>query len=139
MIKTIPKKILLTLTVSSMLAMAPILVSAQTADASGSAISNVMVIKTGTIATISWTTDKLTRGEVYYSTAPFQLTEAVKNHAEPLIGGGISTNPETGLSMGQAITVYNLQPNTLYYYVIEATDSSGNVSVTWPGTFMTTQ
>jgi len=36
------------------------------------------------------------------------------------------------------VSLQNLQPNTTYFYLIYTTDQKGNVSVTWPSTFQTT-
>jgi len=91
----------------------------------------------GTGAIVSWTTSKSTTGKVYYSPAPFQLAEATTNSSKPTITGGASTPETTSYQTNQNISIQNLQPNTPYYYMIEATDSSGNLTYTWPTTFTT--
>ena len=60
-------------------------------------------------------------------------------------GGGAAgrtggSNVTTGTVLAedaQSVTVSNLQPNTTYFYIIEATDASGNVSVSSQLTFAT--
>lgn len=88
-------------------------------------------------ATINWTTDTAATGRVYYSTAPMQMTEATRGRQAPIINGTIATATTTGTS--QSVTLSGLAPNTIYYYVIMATDTAGNVSVTTQQTLRTNQ
>lgn len=105
-------------------------------DIYGPLISNVSIEKTSTSAVLSWNTSETARGKVYYSTAPFQLIEAVGNFTGPVIIGGSSMVTANAQS-NQSINIQNLQPNTMYYYIIESTDFSGNVTVTPQSTFST--
>lgn len=101
-------------------------------------IYNISVQKNNNSATFVWTTTENAGGRVYYSTIPFNVSEAIGNFSEPYIVGGLKTMV-TNLQSSQNVTVNNLQPNTTYYYIIEAKDASGNVSVTVQSTFTTNQ
>ncbi len=99
-------------------------------------IYNVSVQKTNNTATFAWTTTELAGGKVYYSTSPFGLSEAIGNFTEPSITGG-SMMMAVNSQLSQNVTVNNLHPNTTYYYIIQAQDALGNVSVTVQSTFST--
>jgi peptidoglycan hydrolase-like protein with peptidoglycan-binding domain len=101
-------------------------------------IYSISLTPSRTSAFVSWVTDEPTTAKVYYSSTPFQMAEATSNFAEPVITGGTTTQKTTAFQINQNVTIQNLQPNTLYYYMIEATDASGNLSYTWPRTFVTT-
>jgi len=98
-----------------------------------------LVIRSNTSATFSWSTSEPTKSVVYYSTAPFQLMEATTNFARPTIMGGLTTQQTGTFQINQSVTVQNLQPNTIYYYMIEAADADGNFSYLLPATFSTNQ
>jgi len=99
-------------------------------------ISNISVQKTNNTATFSWATSELAGGKVYYSTSPFGMSEAVGSFSEPFITGGLTMMAVNSQS-SQHVVVSNLHPNTTYYYIIEAQDASGNVSVTLQSAFAT--
>jgi len=107
-------------------------------DIYGPTIYNVSVQKSGTTATFSWSTSEFARGKVYYSTTPFSFVEASGSFSEPVIIGG-SNALAVNIMPSQAVTLQNLQTNTLYYYIIQASDASGNVSVTVQSSFVTNQ
>src|SRR3989344_8950778 len=98
-----------------------------------------LVSRSNTSATFSWSTSEPTKSVVYYSTAPFQLIEATTNFARPTIMGGLTTQQTGTLQVNQSVTIQNLQPNTTYYYMVEAADVDGNFSYLLPATFTTTQ
>ncbi len=105
-------------------------------DLTAPVISNVAVQVSNTFATMRWTTDTYARGKVHYSTTPFQMIEGQANFTAPVISG--AAVEDTSLSnTSENITLQNLSPNTTYFYVVESTDASGNVSMTWPSTFQT--
>lgn len=106
-------------------------------DISASTIANVSLQKSRTSATINWTTNESAKGKVYYSALPLQLGEATGSFMEPVIIGGASNVENQNMLMSQSLTMQNLQPNTLYHYMIVSTDNSGNVSVSVPSSFMT--
>ncbi len=101
-------------------------------------IYNVAVQKTTTTATFNWATTEPAGGKVYYSANPMSGSEAIGNFTEPSIVGG-TTVLAMNSQGSQSVVVNGLQPNTTYYYIIEAADASGNVTVTTQSTFVTNQ
>jgi peptidoglycan hydrolase-like protein with peptidoglycan-binding domain len=94
---------------------------------------------TGTSAVFNWTTPyENAYGRVYYSTTPLQMSEGDINSRGFAVTSGLS-GPYDGIARtSQSISIVGLQPNTVYYYSIVATDLSGNVSVIGPNnTFRT--
>jgi hypothetical protein len=65
-------------------------------------------------ATIAFTADEPARGIVHYGSDCEHLTQTAQ-------GTGYSTTPTVGLS--------GLQPNTTYYYSVDAEDEAGNLTV----------
>lgn len=105
-------------------------------DISAPIIYNPMVNVSRNNATVSWSTNDLAQGSVYYSTNPITAYEEV---AGPRIVGAMSAITDAGVRNAQNVGLSNLSANTTYYYMISSTDQSGNVSVTVPsGTFRTT-
>jgi len=88
-------------------------------------------------AVVNWTTDEVTTAKVYYSTTPFQLAEASTDFTRPTIIGGTETPETTSMQRNQSVTLSNLQSHTMYYYMIEALDTDGNLSYVLPATFVT--
>lgn len=89
-------------------------------------------------AVMNFITNEPTVTQVYYSFTPFQIAEAQVGFQKPTINGGSVTAKTSSYQTIQGTNLQNLLSNTLYYYIVEATDSSGNVSVTWPSSFVTT-
>ncbi len=106
-------------------------------DISAPVISNLSVQTSGNGAQVSWNTNTLAYGKVFYSTQPLSIADAQTSFLAPYVSGAVTSNATNGYS--QSITLSNLQPNTTYYSLVEASDSSGNVSVAWLGTFHTNQ
>jgi len=102
-------------------------------------ISNLSVSQVNpTSAEINWTTDKLARGQVFYSTSPIQANEATGPYQLPYIGGAAAAvNSNVGVSNTQFVELSGLQPNTFYYFIIRAIDNSGNVSMSKTQSFQT--
>ncbi len=86
---------------------------------------------------MTWTTNEPAQGQVYYDTIPLRSDEATGPRQLPYVSGANVTG-STG-QIYHTITIQNLQPNTLYYYLTRAVDSSGNMSMTWPSSFRTNQ
>ena len=99
-------------------------------------VSNIAVQKTNTSATFTWYTSESAKGKLFYSTTPFNIRESGGMHTEPTIIGGTNVLA-INFQNSQTITIQGLQPNTLYYYIIESTDASGNIGVTTQSTFTT--
>lgn len=86
-------------------------------------------------ASVSWSTNESATGVVYYNTAPLQLTERMTSVG---VTGGWSAMTDTSLRISQSINLTGLQSNTTYYYMVYTTDQVGNVTVSVPSTFRTT-
>lgn len=104
------------------------------ADVSGPQFVSMNKTVTSNSATFTWGTNENATAKIFYFTSPITMNEGDINS----VGFG-STNGWTitndGLSRtSQQVTITGLTPNTIYYYVIVATDVSGNVSVWNPNT-----
>jgi peptidoglycan hydrolase-like protein with peptidoglycan-binding domain len=75
---------------------------------------------------ISWTTNELAQGMIYYSASPLSLYE---NENSVTVTGASTASTNNNFTLTQNVLVQNLQSNTTYYYLIYTTDQSGNVSV----------
>jgi peptidoglycan hydrolase-like protein with peptidoglycan-binding domain len=84
-------------------------------------------------ATINWYTNENAKGIVYYSTSPLSLGE----HLNSVDVSGNTAMTDMNYRTNQSVTLQNLQPNTNYYYLAYVTDLDGNVSITWPAVFTT--
>ena len=105
-------------------------------DVYGSRMYNISVQPFSNSAVINWTATGYNSGKVYYSTSSFGYVPAVGNFSAPMILGG--SNVSTAYAANaQSVTLSNLMPHTMYYYIIEVADASGNVSVTNASTFTT--
>ena len=96
-------------------------------------ISTVNVAVNGNVPTITWSTNVLTKGVVFYSASPLVTYERV--NSVDISGSSIMT--DTNFRSNQSIAIPNLLNNTVYYFMIYTTDQNGNVSVTAPSTFKT--
>ena len=103
------------------------------ADTVAPTISNVSTSISRNNATITWNTDQMANGVIYYSTIP--LTEG--EHLNSVDVSGNTAMTDTTFRTAQNVSIQNLQSNTVYYYLIYTTDQAGNVSVTVPATFQT--
>lgn len=102
-------------------------------------ISNLTVGQLNpTTAVISWNTNSLALGQVFYDTTTIQANEATGVYQIPYIGGNAAAaNSSPTVSMNQAIQLSNLQPNTVYTYIVRSIDQSGNVSMSNAQSFQT--
>ncbi len=82
---------------------------------------------------VNWNTNELARSSVYYSTSPLTPSEMGNN---VYINGNVAAT-DLNFKTGNSITIENLQPNMVYYYMLYSIDQSGNITVTWPSTFQT--
>ncbi len=94
---------------------------------------------TTTTATLNWmSTNEVALGRVYYSTYPLQMNEGDINSNGFAVTTGQLGSYDGVARTSQSSVISGLQPNTMYYYTIVATDLSGNVSVIGPNsTFRT--
>lgn len=97
-------------------------------------ISGVNVVAGRNTATINWNTNQNAKGIVYISTT--RLTTYEREHSVDVSGATVMT--DSNFRTTQNVAVSNLQANTTYYYMIYTTNSQGDVSVTVPTTFQTT-
>ena len=97
------------------------------------AIFALKTVSTNNSSTVSWSTNELAQGKVYYSTSP--LTTYENDNSVNVSGNIVQT--DTAFHGTQSVTIPGLQANTTYYYLVYTTDQSGNVSVTWPSSFTT--
>ncbi|MEN9613980.1 MAG: hypothetical protein RLZZ347_287 [Candidatus Parcubacteria bacterium] len=91
-----------------------------------------------TDATISWSTSELARGQVFYDVNPIRFDEAESHADVPYVSGILASN-NTDFRVAQSVSLTNLQPNTIYYYLVRATDGSGNMTMTVSNMFRTNQ
>lgn len=100
-------------------------------------LSPTSIQRNSTSATLSWTTNEASQGQVYYNTVPLIFNEATGPRQQPYVSGAYSV--DGGGLISHSITIQNLQPNTTYYFLTRAVDNAGNMSMTWPSSFQTTQ
>ncbi len=80
-------------------------------------------------ATFNWTTNEYAKAKVFYSLRPVTINEGDMNSfGFALVSGSVASNDDQ-LRNASQITINNLMPNTMYYYMLVSTDASGNVSV----------
>jgi peptidoglycan hydrolase-like protein with peptidoglycan-binding domain len=84
-----------------------------------------------TTATISWSTNEPTQGQLYWGLSPIQADEATGPNQMPYISGALAVDAG-GLQTNHTVTVSNLQTNTTYYYLIRAIDGEGGITIMWP-------
>lgn len=85
-------------------------------------------------ATVYWNTNENAKGVVYYSTSPLTTYEYVNG----VTVSGATAMTDANFRTSQGVVLSGLQTDTIYYYLIYTTDQDGNVSVTWPSSFRTT-
>jgi len=82
---------------------------------------------TSSSAVVTWTTDENSNSEVFYSkTTPVDVTSS----STP------SVSSDTQV-MAHSITLTGLTPNTLYHFIVQSSDTSGNVASSTEATFTT--
>ncbi len=99
---------------------------------------NVYRSQTANSLVVSFNTDEVTTARVVYHTNPLMFNEGDINSVGFGPIGGFTAFRDSVLSKSHSITVPNLQPNTIYYYTVIATDVSGDVSVWGPNNAMRT-
>ncbi len=110
-------------------------------DISAPILSHPVVQVSNTGSTVSWSTNENARGKLIYSTNPIILgntTDATGvNFIEPSVVNGALAPYDSTPRTSQSVSISGLMSNTTYYYLVEALDSSNNVSVTLPASFRT--
>lgn len=113
-------------------------VSSPSGDRSAPVISSISVTLATSSARITWNTNENTIGKIYYDVT--QIGMAGDQGASPDTVSVTGTKVESvtpGFGASHVVNFPNLAANTTYFYVIHVTDQSGNVSVSWPATFKT--
>ncbi len=101
-------------------------------------ISSAPSIQIGrTSITMMWSTNEPAQGQIYYDTTPLRSDEATGPRQLPYVSGVYVV--DNGGMINHSLTIQNLQPNTVYYYLTRSIDNVGNMSMTWPSTFRTNQ
>ncbi len=86
-------------------------------------------------STITWNTDELSKGKVFYSSSPLQTYET---YTDVTVTNSQVSNVDSNFTNTHGMTLSGLQSGTTYYYMIYVTDQDGNVSVSVPwNTFRT--
>lgn len=103
-------------------------------DVSGPILSPISVSTASSSVTLSWNTNEVAKGVVYYATTPLSEYEMPGSVS---ISGNVAMT-DTALRNSQSVTIWGLTSNTKYYYDVYVTDAFGNVSMTNQTTFQTT-
>lgn len=104
------------------------------ANAIAPTIGNISVNSSRNGATVNWATNEFAKGLLYYSSSPLTTYESFNS----VTVSGNTAMTDMNLRGSQSVALQNLQANTRYYYLIYVTDQDGNVSVTLPASFQTT-
>jgi len=105
-------------------------------DESAPIIRSASVMSTSSSVTVSWSTNEVAKGTLYYSRSLILMTEIPGTPARVIVSGS-ALYVSSDFRTSHSANVQNLQSNTLYYYVLHVEDPSGNVTVTRPATFRT--
>ncbi len=97
-------------------------------------ISNVNVGATRNSAVVSWNTNQNVKGVVYYS--PTALTTYERENSVDV--SGAVAMMDINFRPSHSVSLQNLQANSTYHYMIYTTNTAGDVSVSVPSTFQTT-
>jgi peptidoglycan hydrolase-like protein with peptidoglycan-binding domain len=106
----------------------------QTTNGNAPTISSVYVSPSRNSVSVNWGTNTPAQGKVFYSTSPLTTYE----YENSVDVSGMTAMTDTSARTSQSVSLTNLQAGTTYYYLIYTTGQNGEVSVTWPSTFMTT-
>ncbi|MCX6820027.1 MAG: peptidoglycan-binding domain-containing protein [Candidatus Adlerbacteria bacterium] len=109
--------------------------SGTSADDMAPFLSSVAVAPTNSGTTLLWNSNEPVTSIVYYSTSPLTLHEVMSG--APGVTGNNVLSMSASLNSSNSVQLSNLSSHTTYYYVVVATDTSGNVSITLPSTFTT--
>ena len=100
------------------------------ADISAPILSWPSVATTSTTAAIHWNTNEPARNTVLYSTNAPELS-----YASLAMMSTLQATPDLGTSADA--TLSGLQPNTLYFYILQSIDPSGNIQYGIDHSFVT--
>ncbi|MDO8574453.1 MAG: hypothetical protein Q7R86_02400, partial [bacterium] len=89
-------------------------------------ITNISHVSSVTSTSVNWKTNEDSTGTVYYATS-----------TPVVIGAGVLSEVDGDFEKNHQVELSNLLTGTTYYYVIEATDRSGNVATSSQFSFNT--
>ncbi len=95
------------------------------ADVTAPVISGISATVGSTTAGINWTTNENANSKIYFGTVT------------PLVLGSASTLANASLVTAHTLSLSSLSASTTYYYVVESTDGSSNVSTSSQQSFTT--
>lgn len=99
-------------------------------------ISGVVLNRNANSVSIQWNTNENTRDKIYYDSKPLTFFETSAPKTEPVILGQFVSDTTLSSSNFHSINIPSLIPGATYYYMIQSVDAAGNVSVTWPASFV---
>jgi peptidoglycan hydrolase-like protein with peptidoglycan-binding domain len=97
-------------------------------------ISSINVSTSRNSAVVNWNTNQNAKGVVYYSTS--MLTTYERENSVDVSGTVAIT--DTNFRSSHSVSLQNLQANSTYYFMIYTTNTAGDVTVSVPTTFRTT-
>jgi peptidoglycan hydrolase-like protein with peptidoglycan-binding domain len=98
-------------------------------------LSGLMIETNSTNATINWSTNEPATGQLFYDTMPLNASEATGPRQLPYVSG--ASLVDNGLQYNHRITIMNLRPGTLYYYLVRSVNGAGNMSMSQLQSFRT--
>jgi len=104
-------------------------------DVTAPVIGGLSVDTNSTEAEFTLATSESTKVKVFYSTSALTSLEATGPLVKHSISGQVSE--DTTFRTSHKVSLSGLNRNTVYFYKVEVTDRSGNVSVTELSTFKT--
>lgn len=100
-----------------------------TGDISAPMIYGVTATVSSNSASFAWTTNENAKARVFFDNVPMVINEGdIDSTGFSLRAGQVAGNDGIARS-AQQVTLNGLTSNTLYYYIIVSTDTTGNVSV----------
>lgn len=105
-------------------------------DTKAPTMTNLSVQTNRAGATINWTTDEPTSGQVFYDVYPIRSDEAISHDDQPYVSGTLASNMNSTFN-SKSVSIGGLQSNTVYNYLVRTVDSSGNMTMTLANTFKT--
>lgn len=103
-------------------------------DVSAPQMSNIALTASAGSETITWTTNEDAKGTVYYSPNGVTSDETSVALTQPVISG--TPVSETSYLTSHSVTLTGLQQGQIYYFIIDSTDTTGNVSITLASSFI---
>lgn len=100
-------------------------------------LSNVSTLNSGRSTLISLSSNEAIKMKVFYDTNRITVRDSGLSFGTPTISGFVAEDVSFGTN--KQVMLSNLLPNRTYYYSVMTTDASGNITMTWPTTFVSGQ